>query len=284
MAETSGKNIFRKTITALTVGYNKGVILSRITDSAMGIITRKIRTIQNSLETVVTSFEEIRATSESTSNNTDNIYSTMNEIITSTAEVNEAIQNNVKEISTAAIESQKINSLFTTLDQQSKQVQSMTREIDDVAQQTNILAINASIEAARAGNAGKGFHIIAKEIRSLSIKTQEFATNIEGTINNFSSGLSQVQNNFQSLLFLLENFQKDLEKTGETFSNNNKSLENSGYILAEIRAAVSEQTEAMTDGLHSLEHVFALLKDAGAISSALNDTHSSLDQLLNKKS
>ena len=277
-------NFLRNTVSKLSIGFNKSVVLSKITDNAMSIITRKISQIRYSLETVVTSFEEIRATSQSTAGNTDNIYNSMNRIIVDTSEVNTAIQKNVEEISQAADESKKIKGLFSSLAEQSLLVKNMTREIDDVAQQTNILAINASIEAARAGSAGKGFHIIAKEIRNLSEKTQEFATDIEGTISNFNSGLSRVQKNFDSLLSLLDNFQSDLVETGRTFEKNNKELESSGHILAEIKAAVDEQTEAMTDGLYSLEHVFGLLKDANSITGALNRTHKSLDQLLNKKS
>ena len=284
MDNTKNSLFFRKTISLLTIGYNKGIVLSKVTKSAMDIIGRKISKIHNALETIVTSFEEIRATSQSTSVNAEKIYSSMNGIIESTSNVNNAIQKNVTEISQATKESQKIQYLFKSLEEQSSQVKNMTHEIDDVAQQTNILAINASIEAARAGSAGKGFHIIAKEIRSLSVQTQEFATNIESSINTFNKGLFQVQNNFNDLIVLLDNFQNDLVSTSNTFSENNKSLEGSGYMLAEIKAGIAEQTEAMTDGLNSLEDIFTLLKDTNSISTSLNKTHSALDQLLNKKS
>jgi len=275
---------FRKTMSLLTIGYNKGIVLSRVTQSAINIIERKIMKIHNSLETIVSSFEEIRATSESTSANTENIYNSMNEIIETTSSVNSAIQKNVAEITHATEESQKLHGLFSSLEEKSSQVREMTQEIDDVAQQTNILAINASIEAARAGSAGKGFHIIAKEIRSLSVQTQEFANTISGSINDFNSGLNQVQYSFNDLIVLLENFQKDMLETSRDFDKSRKSLEDSGYLLAEIKAGVSEQTLAMTDGLKSLEEVFMLLKDANSISSALSRTHTSLDHLLNKKS
>ena len=283
MSEKSS-SFFRKTMSLLTVGYNKGVVLSRVTQSAMNIIERKILRINNALETIVTSFEEIRATSESTSSNTENIYSSMNEIIDTTTAIDSSIKKNVEEINHAASESQKLHGLFRSLEDKSSQVREMTREIDDVAQQTNILAINASIEAARAGSAGKGFHIIAKEIRNLSTQTQEFANNINGSIGEFNTGLAKVQENFDSLIILFENFRKDMQDTSKDFDRSKKSLEESGYLLAEIRAAVTEQTEAMTDGLNSLEDVYGLLKDAGSISSALNRTHTALDQLLNKKS
>jgi len=276
--------IFRKTIALLTVGYNKGVVLSTIIKSAMNIIEQKISRIHGSLQTIVTSFEEIRATAESTAGNTEQIYGAMSGIIDSTSKVNSAIQDNVKEISKATKESQKIRTLFDVLDEQSNQVKGMTHEIDDVAQQTNILAINASIEAARAGSAGKGFHIIAKEVRKLSEQTSGFATKIDGTINSFNSGLEQVQVSFNNLLVLLENFQKDLLSTSKIFDENKQSLDTSGRMLAEIKAGMSEQSEALTDGLRSLEEVYMLLQDANSISGTLNKSHSALDQLLNKKS
>ena len=274
---------FRKTIAKLSIGYNKGIVLSKVTNSAMNIIVKKITRINYALEAIVASFEEIRATSSSTSTNAENIYGAVNRIIESTARVNNDFQHNVNEITTAAEESKKIQTLFSSLQQQSSIVKDMTHEIDDVAQQTNILAINASIEAARAGIAGKGFQIIAKEIRSLSEQTQEFATKIDGTIKNFNGGLNKVQGSFDSLMVLLSGLQKDLIKTGKIFDENNSSLEGSGYQLAEIKAGISEQTEAITDGLKSLEEIFGLLKDAGSISTSLSKSHNALDKLLNKK-
>ena len=284
MSESNRTGFFRKTISLLTVGYNKGIILSRVTQNAMNIITRKIAGIRDALGTVVTSFEEIRATSESTSANTANIYSSMKEIIESSTAINTSIQKNVDEITHTTEESQTIQALFNSLEAKSNQVKEMTREIDDVAQQTNILAINASIEAARAGTAGKGFHIIAKEVRSLSVQTQEFANSITGTINEFNSGLKQVKGSFDGLIVLLDNFKDDLSATGRTFDQNKENLENSGYLLSEIKAGIAEQTEAMTDGLKSLEAVFSLLKDTDSISYSLGKAHGALDKLLDKKS
>ncbi len=273
----------RKTLTLLTVGYNKGIILSRITQNAMNIIARKISAIHNALETVVTSFEEVRATSQSTSANTKSINNAMDSIIESSTLINRNIQKNVSEISTATTESEKIFKLFNSLEQQSYKVREITEAIEDVAQQTNILAINASIEAARAGNAGRGFHIIAKEIRKLSEQTQDFATTISGTINEFNSGINKIQENFNKLVLLLNSSRDELANTSETFQQNEKSLSDSGYRLAEINAAVTEQTDAMTDGLKSLEKVFALLKDANSISQTLHASQESLDKLLDKK-
>ena len=279
----SNNNFFKKTITALSIGFNKGIVLSKITGSAMKIIAMKIFRIQESLETVVASFEEIRATSESTSNNTNNIFHNMNFIIESTSSINQSIQKNVGEMTNAADESRKLHKLLSSLTEKTASVSNMTAKIDDVAQQTNILAINASIEAARAGSSGKGFHIIAKEVRNLSEQTQEFANSISGTIKDFSSGIEQFERSFENLMNLLNSFQHELMDTGETFNNHKNSLEHSGHMLAEIKSGISEQTSAINDGFKSLEKVFELLKDTTTISESLERSHTSLDQLLNRE-
>ena len=274
---------YKKTVKYLSIGYNKGIVLSRITSSAMNIVAKKIFRINDSLENIVASFEEIRATGESTLNNTNKIYDSMGDIISSTSDVNDSIQKNINEISKAVAESQKINGLFVNLMEKSLTVSRMTAEIEDVAQQTNILAINASIEAARAGTAGRGFHIIAKEVRKLSEQTQEFATTITASINDFSKGIEQVRHGFDGLLGLLNDFNDDFASSGETFSRNNEMLESSGYMIAEIRAGITEQTEALTEGLVSLEKVFELLKDTATISNSLEKSHETLDGLLNRE-
>lgn len=274
---------FADTISKFTVGYNKGVVLTTVTSRSMSLIEENLHYIRESLETVVTAFEEIRATSESATKNSEQISGMMNTIQEQNTVVNAGISDRVGEIQKATENAKEIDSLFRDFAEKSKNIRSITEQIQDVSDRTNILAINASIEAARAGEVGKGFRIIANEVRNLANQTGDFALEIDSTISEFGNAISNVTEKMNNFLGLIENLKRDFEGIKQTFASNNNSVTETGQNLAMISGAIKEQNEALTDGLASLESIFTTSQDSEAVVSALLKSHKALDSLLNKK-
>ncbi len=275
---------FADTISKFTVGYNKGVVLSTVTARSMDLIEQNLHYIRESLETVVTAFEEIRATSESTTKNSEQISGVMDAIERQSGAMDAGISRRMEEIQTASHNAREIDTMFQDFAEKSKSIRSITGQIQDVSDRTNILAINASIEAARAGEVGKGFRIIANEVRNLATQTGDFAQEIDTTISEFGKAITAVTEKMKEFLNLIENFKHDFEEIQNTFESNNRSVTETGQNLAMISGAIKEQNEALTDGLASLESIFSASRDSEAVVSALLQSHNALDTLLNRKS
>ena len=272
-----------RTLARFVTGYNKSVVQTSITSSSYGILNDRVERMKNSLESIVAAFEEIRATSTSTEQNSGKIDKMMNGVLTKNAEVGEGISRRVDEISRAALDARGISRLFEELAKKSRSIEKMTGQIQDVSDRTNILAINALIEAARAGSVGKGFRIIANEVRTLAGQTGNFAKEISETINEFGKSVDLVSGQMSTFLVLLENFNNDISWIRENFQDNALAVNSTGESLAEISGAIREQTQALNEGLGSLEKMFEFLQDSHAIFSSLTKAHSYLDKLLNEE-
>jgi methyl-accepting chemotaxis protein len=249
----------------------------------MNIISSNLTRMKNSLQTVVTAFEEIRATSESATKNSEQISSMMNNVQEKNSSMAEGIDTQVTEVEKTTEDAKKINNLFLDFAKKSQNILSITGEIQDVSDRTNILAINASIEAARAGEVGRGFRIIANEVRNLATKTGDFAKEIDATINEFGNSINELTAGMNSFLSQLNEFQKQFQGIKNTFQDNNKMIRDTGNNLLMISDAIREQNEALTDGLTSLENIFSSSQETEAVVTSLLQTHDALDSLLDRQ-
>ena len=169
---------YEDAIGELAVGYNKSVTLTSVTMSSLRILDEAMEQVQNGLNTIVSAFEEMQAGSASTSANTNRIDSMMDTILSENDRMRQEISNRVSEIKSTSQNASTLSEMFKELEEQTKKVTSITGAIQDVADKTNVLAINASIEAAHAGSFGAGFRIIADEVRKLATQTGTFARQI----------------------------------------------------------------------------------------------------------
>ena len=116
-------------------------------------------------------------------------------LTTEGAEVIEETTNNMKRIAEMM---QTSSSLVASLGSQSDEITSIIQTIKDIADQTNLLALNAAIEAARAGEHGRGFAVVADEVRKLAERTSHSITEITSTINSIRDVTGQVVDNIKT--------------------------------------------------------------------------------------
>ncbi|MNW53190.1 Methyl-accepting chemotaxis protein McpC [compost metagenome] len=124
-----------------------------------------------------------------------------------------------------------------------------TRFISDISKQTNLLSLNASIEASRAGEAGRGFAVVASEIRNLADQSRTSSQDIDE---------------------LLQEINQEMELVSDT-------TENTGKILAEQSAIVMTTMESISDIIRSIQ---LILPQIDGISSSVNELNEHKDKIL----
>ena len=274
---------FGEAIDRFAAGFNKGIVLSSVTSHSLEILDESMSRIEAGLSSVVAAFEEIRATSTSTSTNAERIDSMMADVLGSNDGLNSGIALRMDDVERGVAVAKELGAMFVALKTKTSGVAGITGAIQDVSDRTNILAINASIEAARAGSVGKGFRIIANEVRTLAGQTSDFARQIETSLGELSGSVGAIAARMDEFVEMFTRFRESFAEVRANSSENADSVRKAGQFLAQISGAIKEETQALGDGLQSLETISASAKDTHAVFGALRSSHEFLDTLLDRR-
>jgi methyl-accepting chemotaxis protein len=187
---------------------------------------------------------------------------------------NRVVGQTISAISNLASDVQTSADVIETLKGDSENIGTVLDVIKNIAEQTNLLALNAAIEAARAGEQGRGFAVVADEVRTLAQRTQESTTEIEGLVEALQSGAQQAVDVMGNSRDQAENTVSQARLAGESLDAITQSVETIVNMNTQIASAAEEQSATTEEINRSVINIQDIAEQtaAGAVQTAASST------------
>ena len=155
-----------------------------------------------------------------------------------------SVQGSIEQLNETARTVQAAATQVEQLGQQSAEIHRVLNAIRDISEQTNLLALNAAIEAARAGEQGRGFAVVADEVRKLAEQSGQSASLIDSILNSIQDGVSSVANSARKAVEQVDRNVVASRQVGEALQAIHERAERTSQAVADIARATREQTQA----------------------------------------
>lgn len=260
--------------TADTLANDQRVLAEDIRDVADEITDQaeQLQTTAGDVASLAASFEEVAASTERVSERTregSDLAETGTTTANDAATAMESIQANIKQL----------DGLVKSLDNQMGDVAKTTALVDDIAEQTDILALNANIETARVETDASGFAVVADEIRGLSEETRDAITEIESLIEATRGEMDEVTEEMGEARSRVEDGTDTVETANTTFQELADVVENIDHETNEIAGATNDGAQTAETVSQAVESATDSVQTVSSRAQSLADT---ADETANK--
>ncbi|MCU7806151.1 MAG: methyl-accepting chemotaxis protein [Candidatus Thiodiazotropha sp. (ex Lucinoma borealis)] len=226
-----------------------------------------------------TAITEMAATVKEIAQSADSAASSAREANSEASQGKEAMAETVNAINTMATEVSNATEVVNRLEADSDSIGSVLDVIRGIADQTNLLALNAAIEAARAGEQGRGFAVVADEVRTLAKRTQDSTSEIHGIIENLQSGTRNAAQVMSGGLLAAEHTVDKAGRAGEALDNIVQSVSTIMDMNTQIATAAEQHTTVTEEIDRSVVRISEISETAAEGSAQTADKSEELSDL-----
>lgn len=192
---------------------------------------------------VVTAISEMSATVKDVARSTTDAAEMSQRVNASTMQGKAEIENTISLIKGLEVQAEQTSRIIEDLKGESYSISSVLDVIRGVAEQTNLLALNAAIEAARAGEQGRGFAVVADEVRNLAKKTQDSTVSIQKMIANLQSGSDRAATSMQETLGKAQEGASNVVRAGELLEEIAEGIATISDSNIQVASAAEQQSQ-----------------------------------------
>ncbi len=246
---------FKQSINEVAVGVGQLKVASEDMRSIADSTNKGIQSQHADIDQVATAMEEMSATVNEVSENITNAATATEEANMETSKGTQLARQAKQNIEKLSLQVNQSSETVNGLEKDSENIGSILTVIRGIAEQTNLLALNAAIEAARAGEQGRGFAVVADEVRGLAKRTQDSIEEIESMIGKLQNGSQRTVVDMQESKALAVASVEQIEDLSHSLGNIDNTVGSIKQMSLQIAASAEEQASVANEISSSISSI-----------------------------